>query len=213
MALMGIARTMFIWGLGLALVELVLLAGLVAADAGMGLRVLTMIAANHLGGRLAFIGAGFEGGLSALSITGIVSFHNSTVLLLVYPLCLLLSERLKRAPFFARLLESVRLSRNLRTRWNLLAIAIFIWVPLPMTGAVVGSLLAHLEGYEPRRVLPVAMGSMLVGVVSWTLAFEPFYAWMRGIGPHVTTVVTLLLVLLPFVLNALRRKSSLQRVS
>jgi uncharacterized membrane protein len=204
---------MFIWGLGLALVELVLLAGLVAVDTGMGLRVLTMIGANHLGGRLAFIGAGFQGGLSALSITGIVSYHNSTVLLLVYPLCLLLSERLKRAPFFARLLESVRLSRSLRTRWNLLAIAIFIWVPLPMTGAVVGALLAHLEGYEPKRVLPVALGSMLVGVVSWTLAFEPFYAWMRGIGPHVTTGVTLFLVLLPFVLNALRRRSSLQRVS
>jgi len=186
---------------------------MLAADTGTGLHLLSMIGACHLGGRLAFIGSGFEGGLPALAIVGIVTFHNSTVLLLVYPLCLLLSQNLGRVPFLASLREKVQLSRNLRSRWNLLGIALFIWVPLPMTGAVVGALLAHFEGYKPRQVLPVALGAMAAGVVSWTLAFEQLYAWMRGIGPHVTTAVTLLLVLLPLVLSALRRKDSARTVS
>jgi uncharacterized membrane protein len=198
----------WIWGVALALLEVLALIGLLVTDTGTGLRVLTMIGASHVGGRLAFIGAGFEAGLPALWITGIVSFHNSMVLLLVYPLCLFLSQRLDRVPYLANLVEKVRLGRSLRTRWNLMAIAIFIWVPLPMTGAVVGALLAHLEGYEPRQVLPVALGSMVAGVITWTLAFEQLYSWMRGIGPHLTTAITLLLVLLPFVLNTLRRKNS-----
>lgn len=193
-------------GVGFAVVEVLFLAVVLAADPGTGLRVLSMIGACHLGGRLAFIGAGFEGGFSALAIVGIVSYHNITVLLLVYPSCLLLSQSLERIPFLAGLREKVQLSRSLRGRWNLLAIAVFVWVPLPMTGAVVGALLAHLEGYKPRQVLPIALGSMVAGVISWTLAFEQLYAWMRGIGPYVTTTVTLSLVLLPFLVSALRKK-------
>jgi uncharacterized membrane protein len=204
---------MLAWGVGLALLEVLFLAVVLAADTAAGLRLLSMIGACHLGGRLAFIGAGFEGGLSALAIVGIVTFHNGAVVLLIYPLCLLLSQNLERVPFLASLRENVQLSRNLRSRWNLLGIALFIWVPLPMTGAVVGTLLAHFEGYKPRQVLPVALGSMAAGVVSWTLAFEQLYAWMRGIGPHVTTAVTFFLVVLPLVLNALRRKESARTVS
>jgi uncharacterized membrane protein len=207
------ARRLGIWGLGLALVEALFLVGLLAADPGTGLRVLSMIGACHLGGRLAFIGTGFENDFSAPAIAAIVSFHNSTVLMLIYPLCLLLAQRLERVRFLANLCDKARLSRSLRPRWNLLAIAFFIWVPLPMTGAVVGALLAHLEGYEPKQVVPVALGSMLVGVIMWTVAFEQLYAWMRGIGPNVTTGVTLLLVLLPVVLTALRRRSSMPKVT
>jgi hypothetical protein len=72
-------------GVGFALVEVLFLVVALAVDAGTGLRVLSMIGACHLGGRLAFIGAGFEGGFSALAIVGIVSYHNITVLMLVYP--------------------------------------------------------------------------------------------------------------------------------
>lgn len=202
-----------VWGLGLAVLEICFLAGLLIADSGAGLRILTMIVAGHLGGRLAFIGAGFEAGFPALVVIGMVTFHNCTMVLLTYPLCLLLSERLERIAFLANLREKVRLSQSLRSRWNLLGIAVFIWVPLPMTGAVAGALLAHFEGYKPGQVLSVALGSMVVGVISWTLAFDYLYAWMRGVGPYVTTVVTLLLVLLPIAFSALRRKKSAPTVS
>jgi uncharacterized membrane protein len=204
---------LWVWGLSLALFEAVLLAGLTATDAVTGLRVLSMIGACHLGGRLAFIGAGFEHGFSALSIIAIVSFHNSAVVLLIYPLWVALSQRLEQVPFVARLTEKARLSRSLRSRWNLLGIALFVWLPLPMTGAVVGAILAHIEGYAPRQVITVALGSMVAGVITWTIAFEQLYVWMRGIGPHVTTGATLFLVLLPILLNALRRKSSVAKVT
>ena len=200
-------------GVALAVVEAAFVAGLLAANIGTGLRVLSMIGACHLGGRLAFIGTGFEGGFSVPAVVGIVTVHNCTVLLLLYPLCLLLSQRLERIPFLAGLREKVRLGQTFRSRWNLLAIAVFIWVPLPMTGAVVGALLAHFEGYEPRQVLPVALGSMVVGVISWTLAFDQLYAWLRAIGPNLTTAVTLLLVLLPLAWSAVRRKNAASTVS
>jgi uncharacterized membrane protein len=197
----------------LALLEGLLLAGLIASDAMTGLKVLSMIGACHLGGRLAFIGAGLEHGFSALSIVAIASVHNGVVLLLVYSIWLRLAQRLETVPFIARLTEKARLSRSLRPRWSLVGIAIFIWVPLPMTGAVVGALLAHIEGYAPRQVVTVAFGSMVAGVITWTVAFEPLYHWMRELGPHITTAATLVLVLLPFLFNVMPRKSSVGRVS
>lgn len=204
---------MFAWGVGLLVAELAGVAGLLWTDAGAGLRVLSMIAACHIGGRLAFIGTGLASGFSSLAIIAIVTLHNATILMLTYSLFLLLSERIDRLPWLVKLRDAVRLRQKLRTRWNLLGIAIFIWVPLPMTGCVVGALLAHFEGYGPRQVLPMALGSMFAGVVSWTLLFEPLYVWMRGIGPHIATGVTLALVFLPLALNALRPRDSGPRVS
>ena len=206
-------RSLWAWGVSLALLEGLILAGLFATDAMTGLKVLSMIGACHLGGRLAFIGAGLEHGFSALSIVAIASLHNGVVLLLVYSLWLRLSKRLEAVPFIARLSEKARLSRSLRPRWSLVGIAIFIWLPLPMTGAVVGAILAHIEGYAPRQVVTLACGSMVLGVITWTVAFEPLYDWMRELGPHMTTGATLMLVLLPFLLNVLPRKSSVGRAT
>jgi uncharacterized membrane protein len=167
-----------------------------------------MIGASHLGGRLAFIGTGFENGFGVGSISAIAIFHNSMVLLVIYPLFLLMSQRFPAFGFIARFQEEATANRRLRSRWNLLAIAIFIWIPLPMTGAVVGALLAHFEGYPPRQVVPVALGSMAAGVASWTLAFEPLYAWLREIGPYTSTTVTILLVVVPIVVNVLRKANA-----
>jgi uncharacterized membrane protein len=201
------------WGVGLLLLELSALAALCALNPSAGLGVLSMVVACHLGGRLAFIGTGFAGGFSSVEIIGITAWHNATMLMLIFPVFLLLSERLDRVPWLAKLRDTVRLRQRLRSRWNLFAIAVFIWVPLPMTGCLVGALLAHVEGYEPKQVLPMALGAMFAGVVCWTLLFEPLYAWMKGIGPHVATFVTLVLILLPVVLNALRPKNSRPRVT
>ena len=199
-------KRILVCGAALAVVEGLALALIFASEPRLGLRILSMIGACHVGGRLAFIGAGFEAQLPAPATALIATFHNTVVVLLVYSLWLLLCQRLERFPLLARLRQKVERSRSLRSRWNLLGIAIFIWVPFPMTGAVVGALLAHFEGYPPRQVLPVALGSMTAGVVSWTLAFEHLYTWLREIGPHVTTTVTLLLIFLPPIWNLVRRK-------
>jgi uncharacterized membrane protein len=206
-------RWLWAWGVSLALLEGLILAGLMATNAMTGLKVLSMIGACHLGGRLALIGAGLEHGFSVLSIVAIGSLHNGVVLLWVYALWLRLSKRLETVPLIARLSEKARLSRSLRPRWSLMGIAIFIWLPLPMTGAVVGAILAHIEGYAPRQVVTVAFGSMVAGVITWTMAFEPLYNWMRELGPHITTAATLVLVLLLFLLNVMPRRNSMGRVS
>lgn len=206
-------KRMLSCGVALAVVEGLALALILASDPSLGLRILSMIGACHVGGRLAFIGAGFEAELPALATALIATFHNSVVVLLAYPLWLLLCRRLERLPLLARLRRKVERSRSLRSRWNLLGIGIFIWAPFPMTGAVIGALLAHSEGYPPRQVLPVALGAMTAGVISWTLAFEHLYTWLRGIGPHLTTTVTLLLIFLPPIWNVVRRKEGAGHIS
>jgi len=196
-------------GLGMGVLELAFLTWATATEAATGLRIVSMLAASHVAGRLAFIGAGFEVGFDALTVMAIASFHNTMVVLITYPAFLLVSERLGVVGrLFAGLQEKVRSTRNLRTRWNLAGIAVFVWVPLPMTGAVIGALIAHFEGFAPRQVLAVVLGAMIVGVVTCTLAFEPLYKWMNGMGPHVTLGLTIFLLLLPLLIRPLRRSRS-----
>lgn len=196
-------------GLAMGALELAFLAWTTSTEATMGLRIVSMLAASHVAGRLAFIGAGFEVGFDAWTVMAIASFHNTMVVLITYPAFLLVSERLGGVGrLFAGLQEKARSSQDLHTRWNLAGIAVFVWVPLPMTGAIVGALIAHFEGFAPRQVLAVVLGSMIVGVVTCTLAFEPLYEWMNGMGPHVTLALTLFLLVLPLLLRPLRRRRS-----
>jgi len=207
----GTPRTLLVWGLGFAILEALLLTTLFWTRAETGLKVLSMIGACHLGGRLAFIGTGFEVGIPAVPIMAIIGLHNTTLVLVAYSLAVLMSRRIGHMKFIARLQVQVAHSRKFCSPWNLIAIAVFIWIPLPMTGAVIGALIAFAEGYEHRQIIPVALGSMWIGVITWTLAFERLYEFMHDIGFYATTVCTALLVLLPLLWSSLLKHSQQQQ--
>lgn len=165
-----------------------------------------MIGACHIGGRLAFISAGLELGLNAFTIIIIIIFYNTAYLLLVYSLFVLLSEQVAKFKFIKSLQHKVQSSKRLRSDWNLVSIALFIWTPLPMTGAVIGSLIAYLEGYRHRETLLVAIPSMWIGVISWTLAYERLYKILNLFNPNINIILISLLLILPLVYNFIRKR-------
>jgi len=51
-------------------------------------------------------------------------------------------------------------------RYGWIGLAIFVGVPLPMTGAWTGSVLAYLMGIEYKRALPaILLGVIIAGVI------------------------------------------------
>jgi len=166
-----------------------------------------MIGACHVGGRLAFIGTGFEFGFKAFPLIIIIITYNTIYLLLVYSLFVFLSEKVLKCRIIASLHQKVQSSKKIRSNWNLFSIAIFIWIPLPMTGATVGSLIAYFEGYDDHEILMVAIPSMWFGVVTWTLAFDRMYQILRNLNSGKTLIVTLVLLVAPIIYNLIRKNS------
>jgi len=166
-------------------------------------KFLSMLAANHIGGRLPFIAVGLENGFKPSLIIPIIMFYNTTYIFLLYSLFVFLSEGIKRFKFVAKFIGSMKTNAEKRKhafkRWSRLGIAFFVWIPLPWTGAAIGSFIANLEGYSDRDTLLIVIPSMWVGVISWTLWFDELYKFIDRIGRGKTIFITIFLLVAPIV--------------
>lgn len=172
-------------------------------DQASAAKFLSMLAANHIGGRLPFITVGLENGFQPSLIIPIIMFYNTTYILLVYSLFVFLSTGVKKFRFVTKFLESMKAKAEKRKlsfkRWSRLGIAFFVWIPLPWTGAAIGSFIANLEGYNHRETLLIVIPSMWVGVISWTLWFDELYKFVDRVGRGKTMFITIFLLAAPVV--------------
>ncbi len=192
-------------GIGLAGAEIILYFIILFLDSELALKILSMIGACHVGGRLAFIGTGLEFEFKVLPLILIIITYNTIYLLLVYSIFIFLSEKMLKFSFITNIYKKVQNSKKIRSNWNLLSIAIFIWLPLPMTGATVGSLIAYFEGYDDHHILSVAIPTMWFAVISWTLAFDQMYLVLRNLRSGVTLIFTIILIIAPIIFNFIRK--------
>lgn len=192
----------FALGIVLFGLELCVFIFLLFLDSSFAAKILSMITANHVGGRLAFIGVGLEFNFSAPSLICIIIFYNTTFLLLAYSVIVFLWARTKRLKIIGNYIESMKKKAKERTqvmkKWNWFSISLFVWIPLPWTGAVMGSLVAHIEGYSTKDTLLIVIPSMWIGVVSWTLWFDELYGLIESFGRGRTIFLTLFLLISPF---------------
>ncbi len=177
-------------------------------------KILSMITANHIGGRLPFITVGLENGFPPLLIICVVMFYNTTYVLLMYSLFVFLSAKVKRFKMIDKLVGSMRRDAEKRKqsfkRWSRFGIFIFVWIPLPWTGAAIGSYIAHMEGYSVKNTLLTVLPAMWVGVISWTLWFDELYKFIERFGRGKTMLVTVFLLVVPgfiYLLNVLLKNN------
>ncbi len=195
------------------MIEIGLFIACTAVDQRLAAKILSMITANHIGGRLPFITVGLENGFSPSFIIPLVIFYNTTYVLLMYSLFVYLSAKIKRFKIIDKFVGSVRKEAEKRkrfyTRWSRLGISIFVWIPLPWTGAAIGSYIAHMEGYSVKDTIMTVFPAMWIGVISWTLWFDELYKFIERFGRGKTMLVTLFLLVAPvfvYLLNLLFKR-------
>lgn len=75
-------------------------------------------------------------------------------------------------------LKRARKHQNL----SLLGLALFVGIPLPATGAYMGTLIAYVAGLERKRAaLSIAAGVVVAGVLIWVLAILGI-TWIKGLS-------------------------------
>jgi len=159
------------------------------------LKLISMIVANHLGGRLAFIGIGLEFNISPALIILIIIFYNTAYLMIF---CSFLGIIKKKTQKIADKIKKFK-------KWNWITLSLFVWLPFHMTGAVSGLIIARLEGYETKESLLIVLPSMWLGVICWTLWFEDLYKILESLGPQHTIIFTFFLISFPFLYYLLKR--------
>lgn len=202
-------RMAFALGTVLFGIELSIFIFLLVLNPSLVAKILSMISANHLGGRLAFIGVGLEFDFPTSLIIFIIVFYNTTYLLIVNSLIVFLWEQTEKSRITKHFIESMKKKAKERIRimkkWNWVSISLFVWLPFPMTGAVMGSLIAHIEGYNIKNALLMVIPSMWIGVICWTLWFDELYGFIESFGKGKTIFLTFFIIVFPFFYYLLKK--------
>jgi len=196
-------KTPFLIGLVLLSIEVCIVIVLFLLKSSLALKLISMVAAFHLGGRLAIIGAGLEFNFSTASIILIILTYLTAFLLIMLSVIGFLWAKAKEFKLFKKFVETRMKKAEKRAekmkKWSWIGIVVFVWMPFPMTGAIMGFLIARAEGYKTVPSLTITIPSMWVGVVCWTIWFDGLYKIIERIGHGLTTYLTFFLVALPFI--------------
>jgi uncharacterized membrane protein len=193
----------FFIGMVLLSIEICVIIVLFLSKSSLALKLISMVTAFHLGGRLAIIGAGLEFNFPALTIMLIILAYLTAFLLIMLSIVGFLWVKAKEFKLFKKFVE-IRMQKAEKRaekmkKWSWIGIVVFVWMPFPMTGAIMGFLIARAEGYKTIPSLTITIPSMWVGVVCWTIWFDELYKIIERIGHGLTTYVTFFLVALPFI--------------
>jgi uncharacterized membrane protein len=186
-------------GLALAVLEAAILAVIWIGDPETGGKILAVMAAALFGGRMPGILAGLELGLGS-ALTSLVNIaFNTCWLLLLLPAFQRATDRAGSSMLARRFFRDAELRARRQTdrvgRLGTLGLILFVWLPLPGTGAFVGALIGLLLGMGLSRLLPLLLISMWVGVASWTYGIDYVFLFTGRTGHVVAWVSTGLLLL------------------
>lgn len=192
-------RSIFILGVFLLLLMIAWFVPSFIIDRKNTLKVLCIILASLAGGRLPAIMTGMELGLRNLTIVSVLFFCNLCWLLLMLPLICSFYDNVVHVKVVGRLLHSakgraIQESRRVSSV-GIYALPIFVWLPFPFTGSLVGAVIGHIIGIPTTKLLILVVTAMWAGISSWTFGLEHL-VYLTGITGKVICYSAIVIVLI-----------------
>jgi len=211
-----IERNIFRFGVVLLIAEGIFLIIVAVVRPALFGKMLALISAILVGGHLGSIPAGLAMGFRTGEVICFLCLFNLMWLLLLFSLVINLSDRAGGSRFVRRMVQDThRIAARQKSRvgqYGMLGLAVFVWLPFPWTGSVVGAVIGLLMGMSIQRIMLVVVPSMIAAITTWTLGFKYIFDLTAHIenwfSPALAVCIILLVLLLHF--RRLRRQESKQ---
>lgn len=161
-----------------------------------------MTGLNWLIGRAAGMSFGYASDLSHAMVIPANMLIETVQVLMVYPLFVLSVDNLldlpKLKPFVSRLRVTAEARRGAVSRFGIIGLFIFVFMPFWMTGPAVGSIVGFLIGIRPWINIAIVLSSTYVAIGLWGLLLNELSDWASAYG-HLApfgVVVALILIAL-----------------
>lgn len=166
------------------------------------LKIGAVIIASLLSGRMASILTGQELGLHPLSLITTLAIWNSSLLFIFLPLIVTFFHKIIKPRFLGNLVDSMRKRAEVQKgridKYGPWGLPVFVWLPFPWTGALVGAVIGLMIGMSMKRALLFVIPSMIIGIVSWVFGVH-YLAGLTGMaGKTICTILLVGLLLFPF---------------
>jgi len=201
------ATRVLLWlGAAVAACNVTALGVLWATDSALFAKVMAVLGAAYVGGRMAGILTGLELGLGNATVSMVIILLNTGFLLLALPIFKIATRSVNPPRWIEkRLRSSEQRARSQNQRMEGLGIfglVLFIWLPFPFTGAFLGALIGLLMGISLVRLVPIVLVTMWIGVVTWTWGIDFVFLFTGPTGRVVAWVLTGLILVYSVVVRA-----------
>jgi uncharacterized membrane protein len=194
----------FIFYLGCCLfaseIVMVIILGFLQSE--LALKIVAVITASVLSGRMASILTGQELGLHPLSVIITLVIWNSSILFVFLPLIVIFFHKIIKARFLGNILDSTRkraeVQKSRIEKYGSWGLPIFVWLPFPWTGALVGAVIGLMIGMSIKRALLIVIPSMIIGIVSCVFGVHYLTGLTGMMGKTIVTILLAVLLLFPF---------------
>ncbi len=165
-----------------------------ATDTVLFAKVMAVLGAAYVGGRMAGILTGLELGLGNPITSMVIILFNTGFLLLALPVFRMATRSVNPPRWLeARFRSSEERARSQNQRLESLGVfglVLFIWLPFPFTGAFLGALIGLLMGISMVRLVPIVLVTMWIGVITWTWGIDFVFLFTGTAGRITAWVLT-----------------------
>ncbi len=151
------------------------------------------------------IPAGLGLGFRAPELICFLSFFNLMWLLLLYSLVIKLSDRVAGHKLVGQMVRDTHAIAHRQKgrvgRFGMLGLAVFVWLPFPWTGPLVGAIVGLLMGMSTERIMFVVVPSTLLGITTWTFAFAHLFDLMAQLEQWFSAALAACIILLALLLR------------
>lgn len=163
-----------------ALMSLTLgLAAIVWPDTALVLAAMTGL--NLLIGRAAGMAYGYASGLGHAQVIALNVYVETVQVLVVYSLFVLSWRHWVHVPRLQPMLDRMHASAQAQRGWvrrfGIVGLFAFVFMPLWMTGPVVGAILGFLIGLQMRTTLAVVLSATYVAIAAYAALMDPMRDW------------------------------------
>lgn len=196
-------------GIGLTLAGLMLLAF------GIGwqlfpdsvLSYAAMTGLNLIIGRAAGMSFGYASGFGHAQVIPLNMLVETIQVLVVYPLFALSWRQLIQLralqPYVTRMYRAAESRGGVVQKFGIAGLFVFVFVPLWMTGPVVGAIIGFLMGLRPWVNLAVVLVSTYIAIGVWGLLLNELNAWAITVNRFVPYVLFLAIMLIAISMHLL----------
>ncbi|MBS3762589.1 MAG: small multi-drug export protein [Planctomycetes bacterium] len=191
-------RYIFLFGCLLLVVELGVLVLVSTRTPKTPAQILAIILVSGVGGQAGAIFAGLRW-FREWPLIGILAAFNIMHLAIFFPLITTLYNQCSRVKFLGKWLKTTRHVAERQKDWvthmGLFGLPVFIWLPFPWTGTLVGSVIGYLMGIRTSKIMAIAVPAMLISCLTWVFGVK----WLKelaNIKDELTIAVVIGLILL-----------------
>ncbi len=166
-------------------------------------KLFSIITTHLLTGRAGGISTGVELGIPLSLLALLSTVIDTSVVLVVYPLFIMISKRRIDSHLLHDVLSKTEMNaqkhKEKLRKYGLVGLLLFVWFPLHMTGPLAGSILGYFLGFSHRKTLLTVIVGTAFAVLSWLFIFQKLSMALGDLSFITPIIIILITIILYFV--------------